>query len=64
MTGWIYCSNLTRLRSPESRRARRARDEPGAKFSGIVAGKCRFGGGHFVAGVRVGQRPAPDDKRE
>jgi hypothetical protein len=41
-----------------------ARDEPGAKFSGIVAAKCRFGGGHFVAGVWVGQRPAPDDKQE
>ena len=26
--------------------------------------ECRFGGGHFVAGVRAGQRPAPDDKRE
>jgi hypothetical protein len=28
------------------------------RFSGIVAGDCRFGGGHFVAAVRVGQRPA------
>ena len=26
--------------------------------------ECRFGGGHFVAGVRAGQRPVPDDKRE
>jgi hypothetical protein len=25
---------------------------------------CRFGGGHFVAGVKAGQRPAPDDKLE
>lgn len=38
--------------------------EPGALFSDILAAGCRFGGGDFVAGVRVGQTPALDDRRE
>jgi len=35
----------------------------GARSSGIVAGGCRSGGGDFVAVVRAGQGPAPDDER-
>jgi hypothetical protein len=38
--------------------------EPGARFAGIVALGCRIGGGRFVAGVRVGQCPAPENQRE
>jgi hypothetical protein len=33
--------------------------ELAAKSSGIVAGGCRLGGGHFVAGVRVRPETGP-----
>jgi len=45
-------------------RVRQDATSPAQSFLASWQAKCRFGGGHFVAGVRAGQRPAPDDKRE
>ena len=43
---------------------RRDATSPAQSFLASWQAGCRFGGAHFVAGMRAGQRPAPDDKRE
>jgi hypothetical protein len=41
---------------------RRDAASPAQSFLASWQEKCRFGGGHFVAGVRAGRRPAPDER--
>ncbi len=57
-------SGSTRMTEASALTKRRDATSPAQGFLASWQEKCRFGGGHFVAGVRAGQRPAPDDKRE
>jgi hypothetical protein len=64
--GLRRCPSSARPPSGRSEpRAGRRDERPGRaeRFSGIVGSECRFAGGHFVAGVRAGQRPVPDDEQ-
>jgi len=57
-------SGSTRMTEASALTKRRDATSLAQRFLASWQEKCRFGGGHFVAGVRAGQRPAPDDKRE
>jgi hypothetical protein len=62
-------SNYPQCGSPRMTEAsaltkRRGATSPAQSLLASWQANCRFGGGHFVAGVRAGRRRAPDDKRE
>jgi len=57
-------SGSARMTEASALTKRRDATSPAQSFLASWQVNCRVGGGHFVAGVRAGQRPAPDDKRE